>query len=304
MTEYKPEGAIAVRQGMLTRQALESALITGKILEGKAILCDKDKNLIVALGAIKGVIRREEAAFLPGGGALRDIAVITRVGKQVAFKVVGFETDASGVQTAVLSRRAAQEECYKVYLSNLRPGDVIAARVTHMEQFGCFVDVGCGVVSMVAIDQISTSRISHPRDRFQVGQNIFAVVKETGEDGRLILGHKELLGTWTENVSSYAVGQTAAGIIRGIEPYGIFVELTPNLAGLAEYRDDVAEGETASVYIKNIIPEKMKVKLLIIEAFREPIPHICESDYYITGGHITDWRYTPPGCEKTIESSF
>ena len=32
---------------------------------------------------------------------------------------------------------------------------------------------------------------------------------------------------------------TVAGIVRSVEPYGVFVELTPNLAGLAELRGNV-----------------------------------------------------------------
>lgn len=44
--------------------------------------------------------------------------------------------------------------------------------------------------------------------------------------------------------------------IRSIEGYGIFIELTPNLAGLAEYRENTYPGQQATVYIKNIIPEK------------------------------------------------
>ena len=45
---------------------------------------------------------------------------------------------------------------------------------------------------------------------------------------------------------------------------GIFVELRPNLVGLAEYKDGIEYGENVEVYIKKIIPEKKKVKLIII----------------------------------------
>ena len=49
----------------------------------------------------------------------------------------------------------------------------------------------------------------------------------------------------------------------------MFVELTPNLAGLAEYVDGVQAGQRASVYIKSILPERMKIKLIIVDAFAE-----------------------------------
>lgn len=49
--------------------------------------------------------------------------------------------------------------------------------MTHLEHFGAFVDIGCGVVSLLSIDCISVSRITHPHDRFSVGDNIKAVIK-------------------------------------------------------------------------------------------------------------------------------
>ena len=54
----------------------------------------------------------------------------------------------------------------------------------------------------------------------------------------------------------FSDGETVSGIIRSVESYGVFVELAPNLAGLAEYRNDVYPGQTAAVYIKSIIPEQ------------------------------------------------
>ena len=92
---------------------------------------------------------------------------------------------------------------------------------------------------------------------------MFAVVKSVDEHGRVYVSERELLGSWQENVARFSEGQTVRGVVRSVENYGIFVELTPNLAGLAEYREGVTAGQRAAVYIKNIIPEKMKVKLEI-----------------------------------------
>mgnify|MGYP002551335258 CR=1 FL=1 len=101
----------------------------------------------------------------------------------------------------------------------------------------------------------------------------------------------------------FTPGQTVSGIIRSVESYGTFIELTPNLAGLAEPSDTLTQGHTAAVYIKNIIPEKMKVKLSVIDSSPEkaaPAPF----HYFITGGHIDRWQYSPDLCGRTIESVF
>ena len=118
--------------------------------------------------------------------------------------------------------------------------------------------------------------------------------------------HKELLGTWQENVSNFSVGETVRGIVRGIEDYGVFVELAPNLSGLAEYKEGVAVGQEVSVFIKSIIPEKMKVKLLIIDTIEQKKRKLISfDDYYIDGKRMNIFTYTPPECRsKNIETIF
>ena len=208
MTEnrYLPEGKLISsaenREALMLLSGSHRELVQGRILEAPVLLCDSEMNLIVDLGAIKGIIRKSEAAYIKAGESIKDIAVISRVGKPVCFKVMGFERDKEGKEFAVLSRRAAQIECMNNYLMTLSCGDIIDARITHLEHFGAFVDVGCGIASLLSIDCISVSRISHPRDRFSVGMYIKAVVKSVDRDlERLYVSHKELLGTWEISAS-------------------------------------------------------------------------------------------------------
>ena len=121
--------------------------------------------------------------------------------------------------------------------------------------------------------------------------DILAVVSSI-EDGRICLSQRELLGTWEQNAELFSEGQTVAGIVRSVEPYGVFVELTPNLAGLAEPCVGVSVGQYAGVYIKSILPDKMKIKLVIIDTHSEPIPE-RPPHYFLTEGHIDRWDYTP-----------
>lgn len=307
MNVYYPEGLLMdTTQNHLslrTISALQEAMQHKKILEARSIVCDTDHNLIVDLGCCKGIMPRLQAAIGIDTGSTKDIAIISRVGKPVCFVVTGFQKDASGNTVAILSRKTVQEKCQTEYIETLLPGDIIPARITHMEPFGCFVDIGCGITSLLPIDAISVSRISHPRDRFHAGQEIRAVVKSRDEQGRLTLTHKELLGTWQENAMQFSAGETVAGIIRSVEPYGIFVELTPNLAGLAEPHEGVVPGQHASVYIKSLIPGKMKAKLIIVNAF--DLNYSPDSpQYYLDSGHIERWRYSPDESERVVETVF
>lgn len=301
---YLPEGLIDsayTSHFTSSESAMTKAIETGTILQGTVTRCDSRHNLYCDIGPFKGIIYRKEAIFDESAGK-KEISVISKVGKTVCFKVIGFE---NGLY--ILSRKAAQREAMEYFLKNLTCGDVLRGKITHIEPFGVFVDIGCGNVSLIGIENISVSRISSPHERFKTGQLIYCAVKSIDKNAkRITMTHKELLGTWRENVSKFSPGETVRGIVRGIEDYGIFVELAPNLSGLSEYKSGITIGSEVSVYIKSIIPEKMKVKLLIIDVLDEsPKKYITDSSYYIKSGHMVSFTYTPAECiSKKIEISF
>ncbi|MBQ8340797.1 MAG: 30S ribosomal protein S1 [Clostridia bacterium] len=316
MGTYRPEGMLGAtkenREALASIEGLERACRTGQILEAPVLLCDNRMRLHVDLGCMRGIIEREEAVWCRPGEEIKDIAIITRVGKPVTFKVLGFR-DVGGERYALLSRREAQRECASAYFSQLRTGDILTAKVTHLENYGAFVDVGCGIASLLSIDCISVSRISHPAERLACGMQIHVAVKHIDHElGRIFVTLKELLGTWEENAALFEAGQTVTGRVRSIESYGIFVELAPNLAGLAELRCSTGApirasvGDLAAVYIKSILPERMKVKLVIIDA--HPEAEYPEAPRYFVDTdsvcHMDRWRYSPEGCGKCIETVF
>lgn len=306
MKGYYPEGYTRneLKQSIkdFTPVFLAEAAAKGTILEATAVMCDAGHNLIVELGCMKGVIPREEGAIGIAEGVTRDIAILSRVGKAVCFMVEALRNDENGNMYAVLSRRKAQEKFKRDFINSAVVGDIFPARVTHLESFGAFCDIGCGIVALLPIDAISVSRISHPADRLRVGGDIKVILKQMSDDGKITVSHKELLGSWQENANMFSVRQTVSGVIRSIEEYGIFVELTPNLAGLAEPYENARVGDCASVYIKSILYEKMKIKLIIIDSFKSDFTP--EIKYFYSGEHIERFDYSPEGCLKKISSEF
>lgn len=304
MKKYFPEGYTFETQEnkdfLKSIATLENAFKEEKILEAKAVMCDSNHNLIVDLNGIKGIIPRSEGAIGISDGSVRDIAIISKVGKPVCFIITDIEY--GDEPTVYLSRKLAQEKAKAQYLDFLHTGDVIDAVITHLEPFGAFCDIACGIPSLLPIDSISVSRISHPKDRFSQGDRIKAVIKLI-ENGRFTLSQKELLGSWEENASLFKQGETVSGIIRSVEDYGVFVELMPNLAGLAEPKDNVYPSQNASVYIKSIIPEKMKIKLIIIDSFDSSLSAKKEKYFYL-GEHMDNWQYSPDNSGKLIQSTF
>jgi small subunit ribosomal protein S1 len=308
MTRYLPEGQRKLDydwDGILKDScAVQSLIRSEEILEAKAVSCDHNHNLCVALGSGFGIMPREECAIGIKNGDVREIAIISRVNRPVCFKVIDYTVSDSGVITPILSRTRAQEETIDYLLANKQCGDIINATVTHLESFGAFVDIGCGVSSLIATANLSVSRIDHPRARVHVGQEIKAIIREIDhQHRRFSLSQKELLGTWEENAAQFGIGCTVTGIVRSVEPYGVFIELAPNLSGLAEYSGHLDVNTQCAVYIKNIIPERMKIKLSVINAANETAKE-SPLKYFITGGSLRRWTYSPAGCSKVIETVF
>lgn len=296
---YYPEGMFpkSLRADEMTREQLKKACLEGTILEATARSATPQHDLLVDLGGIQGIIPRADTAIGIADGTVRDIAILSRVGKPVCFQIASVDGLYDSRPTLRLSRKAAQQEALHYLLHDIPTGTVLPAVVTHLDRFGAFCDIGCGNVSLLSIEHISISRINHSRDRFQEGQHIFvAIGSQDPVLGRINLTHKELLGTWQENAQNFSVGETVVGVVRSVKDYGVFIELGPNLSGLAEYREDLRPGDRVSVYIKAIVPERQKVKLIVIRTLPQDVP-LPPLHYYKTSGSVQGWHYTrTPAC--------
>lgn len=296
---YYPEGMFpkSLRADEMTREQLKKACLEGTILEATARSATPQHDLLVDLGGIQGIIPRADTAIGIADGTVRDIAILSRVGKPVCFQIASVDGLYDPRPTLLLSRKAAQQEALHYLLHDIPTGTVLPAVVTHLDRFGAFCDIGCGNVSLLSIENISISRINHSRDRFQEGQHIYvAIGSQDPVLGRINLTHKELLGTWQENAQNFSVGETVVGVVRSVKDYGVFIELSPNLSGLAEYREDLRPGDRVSVYIKAIVPERQKVKLIVIRTLPQDVP-LPPLHYYKTSGSVQGWHYTrTPAC--------
>jgi small subunit ribosomal protein S1 len=301
MQEYHTEGGFRSAEHFSPAE-LRAVMNTGEIVEGTALAFDTQRRLRFEVAGMPAVMPFAQCADGAQEGTVRDIAVLTRVGRPTCFVVSGFAETEEGT-TVLLSRAAAQKRCKEEYLDTLAPGDIIPARVTHIEPFGAFCDIGCGISALLPIDCLSVSRISSPADRISVGESIFCAVKSRDPQGRFVLTVRELLGTWAENAARFCIGETVVGVVRSVEEYGTFIEIAPNLAGLAESCRELSAGQAVSVYIKNILPEKMKIKLVIVNrCLRQNIRFGLH--YTQTQGHLDQWVYSTPESAKQIGTDF
>ncbi len=262
---FMPEGWV-VNETDITKEQLADAISTGEILQGKVNKCDSNYNLYVDFGNdVKGVIPREEveAVNIDETGFPKPNICTSKVNRYVQFKV----KDIDSKNNFILSRRAVGEDALNWMTNELQEGMVVNGIVKSMQPYGVFVEIGGGIVGLLHIEDISVARIKTPAERLKIGQKINVMVKSIDRKlERVILTYKELLGTWEDNVKDFSEGQTVKGIARETEKFknGIFIELKPNLVGMAEYKEGIEYGQNVDVYIKKIIPDKRKIKLLLV----------------------------------------
>ncbi len=263
--KFVPEGWNASCNN-ITTEKLNNAYKNGETIDAIVKQCDSNYNLYVDLGQnIKGIIPREEieAINVDETGFPKPNICTNKVNKIVQFKV----KDITDEDVYILSRKEVGKAALEWLKNDLKEGSIVYGIVRNIRPYGAFVEIGGGIVGLLHIEDISVARIKTPLERFKIGQKINVMIKCIDrENQRVLLTYKELLGTWEENIKDFSEGTVVEGIVRETEKNknGIFIELKPNLVGLADYIDNVEYGQKVRVNIRKIIPEKKKVKLVIL----------------------------------------
>ena len=263
--KFIPEGWIETND-KLDYKILNEALSSGEILQGYVKNCDSNYNLHIDLGNnIKGIIPRNEVEEINTDefGFCNPNICKNKVNNFVQFKVKEIYNN----ENVLLSRRNVQKQALEWAKKELEPGMIVNGIIRNMRNFGAFVEIGGGVVGLLHIEDISISRIKSPEERFYIGQKINVMIKSINkEESKIVLSYKELLGNWEDNIKEYDEKTVVEGIVKETDKYknGIFIELKPNLVGLAEYKQGLEYGQKVKVYIKKIIKDRKKIKLLIV----------------------------------------
>ncbi len=245
----------------LNLQKIQEYKEENRTLQGIVQSCDENYNLHIPLGnKIEGIIPRCEVENMKEG--VPDERLCTgKVHKYVQFKIEDIEDN-----TILLSRKSVQQEALQYIKHNMQVGEQVTGIVKNIRPYGAFIEIGGGIVGLAHIEDLSVARIKTPYERLKIGQKVNVVVKSIDRyTGKINLSYKETLGTWEENAKKFTSGMKVEGIVRETEKNknGIFIELTPNLVGMAEYSEGYLYGQKVNVFIKRIDNEKKKVKLLI-----------------------------------------
>lgn len=248
-------------------EQLEEIQKTKQVLEMKVESIDDSFNMIGYVGdSIKAILPRQEASSVVEDDGLVDTKhIVNKAGKKVEACIKEIITEADGNIVVVMSKKILELKVRKWMYMHLKPGMKMRGIVRSLTDYAAFVDVGGGVTGMLKLQDITDINVNHTSDVLKLGQRIHVIVKKYDRDtGKIELSYKENLGTFESNVKKLKEGDIVEGIIRNRMKTGIFVELKPNLVGIAEHVNGVEYGQKVLVSIKRINMEKKKIKVIII----------------------------------------
>jgi len=217
------------------------------------------------------------AAFLPASqvGLRHEDNLASYIGQTLTCLVLEVDRERKRI---LLSRRAVlekeRESEVKERLGKIATGQTVKGKVTRVEAFGAFVDIGGGLEGLVHVSNLSRRRVENAGSVVAVGQEVQALILEIKEGGKRIgLSMKALEpDPWDGVQSRFSVDSVVEGKVTRIAEFGAFVELEPGLEGLLHVsqiakdrvrrpRDLLKEGEKLAVRIVAIDPAQRRLSL-------------------------------------------
>ncbi|MFE3599664.1 S1 RNA-binding domain-containing protein [Streptomyces sp. NPDC059142] len=179
-----------------------------------------------------------------------------------------------------LSARACEIPALRSFLLAFERGQVVAGTVAAVHNFGVFVHVDgepdglC--TGFIRVPDLTWGWINHPSEAVEAGRRITAevIIAET-RTGQVTLSPKALQDDpLTRFVDQ--VGRVLTGSIAKIVPFGVFVQLAPDVLGflhLSELADEsvdtpdelVDEGELIRVKVAEVDLRRHRVRLSVAE---------------------------------------
>ncbi|MFH1225712.1 MAG: S1 RNA-binding domain-containing protein [bacterium] len=238
----------------------------GTIIKTKVTDANKG-GLIVQLGKVAGFLpvsqlNPEHYPRIQGGDKNKILDKLKElIGQELEAKVITAEEKD---EKLIVSEKAAWEESQKDIIGGFKIGDAIEGEVTAITDFGVFVKFDNNLEGLVHISEIAWQRIDDPKEIIKVGQKVKAEIIGL-EGSKIFLSMKKLLvDPWKEVADKYQVGDIVSGKVLKANPFGLFVELDPDIHGLAH----ISELDTKPVSDPLEIAkpgEIMKFKVLSIE---------------------------------------
>ena len=255
------------------RAAFYEKVHEGDVLEGE-VSSLTDFGVFVTIGEMDGLVHMSELSW-KRSVKIRDMF---KKGDKVKVKVIGIDKEKNRIS---LSIKQTEDDPWLTVADRIHVNDVVKGAVTHMTDFGAFVELEPGIEGLIHIGDISWTRIQKPRDVFKRGQEVEVIVLEVDTAKRRIsLGYKQLNDPWRDIDKRYATGQDINVKVVRLADFGAFVEVEEGVEALIHISqlstkrvekpsDVLKEGQEVTVRVIEVNPTQRRMRLSL-SALEEP----------------------------------
>lgn len=214
---------------------LEEMKNSRNIISVKIVDANKG-GLMIRLHGVMGFLPVSQLApehypRVPGGDKTKILERLKKyVGTEFVVKVLDCNIEEDKL---IVSEKSAWEETQSGIIAALKIGDIIDGEVSAVTDFGVFVEFGENLEGLVHISEIAWQRIDNPDNFVKVGDRVKAKIIHI-EGSKVFLSIKALReDPWQKVEERYKIGQRVMGKVLKVNPFGLFVELDPEIHGLA-----------------------------------------------------------------------
>ncbi len=232
-------GRVVVRRRTLLEeeQALRQKLLD-EVLKPGAIITGTVKNLtdygaFIDLGGIDGLLHITDISYR----RLSHPSDALQPEDEVRVQVLKVDKEKGRIS---LGMKQLEPDPWQDVVKKYPTGQRVRGRVTHLVDYGAFVELEPGVEGLIHVSEMSwTRRVKHPSDILKPEDWLEAVVLDvqTGEK-RISLGLRQTQADPFERAPKrYPVGQVVRGRVRTLTDFGAFVEVEPGIEGLVHHSE-------------------------------------------------------------------
>ncbi len=206
----------------LEKQKVLSSIKEGDIIKGK-IATITAFGIFVDVGGIDGLLHINDVSYK----RIENLPDLYKIGEELIVKVLKFDPKENKI---ALGLKQLQKNPWDDVEKNYKPGMKVKGKITSLTSFGAFVMLEDGVEGLIHVSDISwTERIAHPKDVFEGGQEIEAVVLDSSQDKQKVsLSYKAIF----ENpFDKYETGKVVQGHIIKLMDFGCIAQLEQNIHG-------------------------------------------------------------------------
>lgn len=213
--------------------------------------------LLIDLGNIKGIIKREEVDM--------DVewkSLVGFVGREIDFVIKEIDEENNRV---FLSRKDAQEILRPSAMEELESGAVVGAKVVNILPYGAYLEYK-GVSGLLKNTDFSNDHTAI-EDVLNLGDIINVKLRNISESGKIYFEVVEKYSNPTVvDFDIFERNQVVLGTIKNIKPFGAFVNIAPGLDALCPIPTtrEIEEGMKVAVRITKVDKEKERVRGKIV----------------------------------------